>query len=111
MTIRACQEADLPSVVDLHASRLVNSTFAQLGPRFLRALLAGMLDCPHAVVLVDEADGAVAGFIAGADDTEALFAWLKRRRTASLLFAALAAVSPKRRPAAKCRWTTSLTCI
>jgi len=80
VTIRALRKTDLPQVASLYATRLVNSTYAQLGGGFLRELIAGIDRSPQGIVLVDTDDAGVSGFMAAATDVEGLFAWLKTHR-------------------------------
>lgn len=87
--IREMRRADLPQVAQIYIERLTNSTYARLGPSFVRGLLSGIAASPYGCILVAESGACCGGFIAAATDVKALFRWLKWRRGLSLLLRAL----------------------
>lgn len=90
--IREMQRADLPRVAEIYIERLTNSTYARLGPSFVRGLLGAIAANPYGCVLVAEQGEFCGGFIAAATDVKALFRRLKWRHGPGLLLRALPAL-------------------
>jgi len=84
---------DVPAIASLHVDRLPRGFLTTLGPRFLHRLYTRMLTVPGAHVLVaDRDDGDIAGFIATAGDTRALYREFLRRDAASAALGSLRAI-------------------
>jgi GNAT superfamily N-acetyltransferase len=80
----------LRQVATLHAAAIDRGFLSSLGTRFLVELYRAIDAAPGAFLLVEERDGRVAGFIAGASDPGTVRRCLLRRPLA--LFASLAPV-------------------
>lgn len=78
--IRPLQYRDAERVAELHEAAMGRSLWAQLGRPFLAALYRAMVDSPLFLGFVYVEDGEVKGFIAGSQDTGAMYADLLRRR-------------------------------
>ncbi|MHA1569300.1 MAG: hypothetical protein ACTSXZ_07510 [Alphaproteobacteria bacterium] len=82
-------DSDLPAVTDLYCERLRGSLYARLGPRFVRNILAGIVDGPEGRALVACEGEQLHGFIAAATDVQALYQWIRRKRWPVLVGGAL----------------------
>jgi len=87
--IRPMQARDAAHVAGLHHAAMGNSTWAQLGIRFLTALYRALVDDDRFLGFVYEEDTVVRGFIAGSQDTGAMLGHTFRRAWATLAWAAL----------------------
>lgn len=86
------QYRDAERVAELHEAAMGRSLWAQLGRDFLAALYRAMVDSPLFLGFVYVEDGEVKGFIAGSQDTEAMYSDLLRRRGQFLLPPAIVGV-------------------
>ena len=78
--VRPAEPGDAAAVARLHATMIDSGFLASLGPRFLRVLYESLIESDGGVVLVADSEGAVVGFIAGAEDTGKFYReFLKRR--------------------------------
>jgi hypothetical protein len=93
--IRPMRVRDVPSVARQHAAAMGQSSWAQLGTRFLDALYAALLADPRFVGFVYEEDGRVRGFIAGTTDADRMMRAVFRARWGRLALAAVPALRPR----------------
>ncbi len=70
--IRAMQATDVEAVARLHLAAMGNSTWAQLGERFLQCLYTVLIDDERFIGFVYQEDMNIRGFIAGSQNTEAM---------------------------------------
>ncbi len=71
--LRAATADDGPAVGALHAEQIPGGFLALLGPDFLARLYRRITRSSGSFLLVADADGRVAGFIAGSSDVRALY--------------------------------------
>ncbi len=71
--IRPAQPADLPSIVETHATAFPLFFSTQLGEGFLHAYYARILHYDHGVLLLAEEAGRLVGFVAGFLDPSAFY--------------------------------------
>ena len=98
LAIRQLQSKDAAAAARLHEAELPHGFFPKLGVTFLRQYYQGFALSPHAVGLIAEHDGGLAGVAVGMLDRRQHFLWLLRQRGMRLGFAA--AFSLLRRPLA-----------
>jgi ribosomal protein S18 acetylase RimI-like enzyme len=89
--IRIGTTADAGAMAALHASRISEGFLPTLGTRFLERLYARVVRHPGGFALVEDDDGHVVGFVAGAADIGALYRSFLLRDG---VFAAAGAVAP-----------------
>jgi len=77
--VRRGVAADAGPVAHLHAAQITEGFLSSLGPRFLAVLYRRVTRADESFLLVAEADGHLAGFLAGATDTGALYRRFLRR--------------------------------
>lgn len=65
VTIRRMEHGDLSGVVSVHREAFPEFFLSFLGPRFLRAFYAALVDAPDGIALIATNGGAVCGFVAG----------------------------------------------
>lgn len=82
--IRTVETDDLDFCAALHAEKLPQGFFAELGHRFLRAYLATFVASPHAVALLVSAHDTPVGTVVGILRPAAHARWVLRRRGVGL---------------------------
>lgn len=87
--IRPMTAADVPDVARLHAAAMGSSLWAQLGPRFLRAVYRALVVHPDFRGYVYAEEGILRGFIAGSNHGPRMFRESTRRGALVLGLAAL----------------------
>jgi ribosomal protein S18 acetylase RimI-like enzyme len=90
--VRPACEQDLPDIVGVHMRAFQGFFLTTLGPRFLFELYRGFFTLHDGRLLVAEADGKIAGFVAGALGPDTFFRSLLKARWFKLACAALGAV-------------------
>lgn len=94
--VRDARPSDLGAVVGVHRIAFRGFFLDQMGPRFLRAYYASIIDFPQAIFLVHEDEACrVDGFAVGFLDPEAYYAHFRSRR---LRMAPIIALALLRRP-------------
>ncbi|MGB0638063.1 MAG: hypothetical protein ACPGTU_01950 [Myxococcota bacterium] len=94
--IRAMQATDADAVARLHFAAMGNSTWAQLGERFLRCLYTVLIDDERFLGFVYQEDNNIRGFIAGSQHTDTMFTACFQRAWPVLAMAAFPrALRPK----------------
>jgi len=73
MVLRTGTSADAAAAAALHAGQIREGFLASLGPRFLGRLYRRVPHVPGSFLLVVEAEGRIAGFLAGSVDVRALY--------------------------------------
>jgi ribosomal protein S18 acetylase RimI-like enzyme len=87
--------ADVPAAVKVHLAAFPSFFLSFLGPRFLRLLYSEFATDPACVALVAEADGRVAGAVAGPLQPAGYFSRLVKRRWFAFALASSGAVLRK----------------
>ena len=77
--IRPMLALDAPQVAALHHAAMGRSTWALLGPEFLQALYASLIDDELFLGFVYEENGEIGGFIAGSQNTDRMLSHTMRR--------------------------------
>ena len=105
VAFRDAETEDAAALAQLHMDGINTGFLPRLGKRFMRRLYRAMVEWPGSVIVVAERGGAVAGYVAGVEDTDAFFAHFYRRHGVG---AALAALPNLIRPAVLRRaWETA----
>jgi ribosomal protein S18 acetylase RimI-like enzyme len=77
---------DAATIAQIHSSSLPHTFLARLGCGFLTTLYRAMLDDPHTIVIVNEMNGAVRGFIAVTTESDTFFRRILCKRGGQLLY-------------------------
>jgi ribosomal protein S18 acetylase RimI-like enzyme len=67
--IRQMTLLDIDEVANLYEKYMFDSSFAKLGPRFIKILFKAMISSPQAILYVNQIDSKVTGFICASFDT------------------------------------------
>lgn len=78
--IRPMERADLPQVVKVHRMAFRGFFLDRMGPAFLRAYYAAVLDYPGSMALVLEREGKIHGFAVGFMDPDGFYRHFRARR-------------------------------
>jgi ribosomal protein S18 acetylase RimI-like enzyme len=101
--IRAMEERDIPTVVDLHRKYIPEALFPLLGDEFMRRFYRSLVRSPLGVNMVFEREsGAVAGFISAATDSKRIFRHMLRENFLPFFAAGLRFILLNPRKAGEC---------